>query len=121
MKTFVFGHRNPDTDSVASAISLSYLKNKMGLNTAPRVLGHINKESAFALKYFGLKEPEFLNSAKVQLRNVHYKKGVMCDEYASIKDVINYMGEVSVTAVPIVNEQKKYSASLCNLYGNGLD
>lgn len=112
MKTFVFGHRNPDTDSVASAISLSYLKNKMGLNTAPRVLGHINKESAFALKYFRLKEPEFLNSAKVQLRNVHYKKGVMCDEYASIKDVINYMGEVSVTAVPIVNEQKKVKGLL---------
>ena len=53
MKTFVFGHRNPDTDSVASAISLSYLKNKQGFNTTPRVLGHINKESAFALNYFG--------------------------------------------------------------------
>ena len=50
MKTFIFGHRNPDTDSVASAISLSYLKNKIGLNTTPRVLGHINKETDYALK-----------------------------------------------------------------------
>ena len=112
MKTFVFGHRNPDTDSVASAISLSYLKNKQGFNTTPRVLGHINKESAFALNYFGLKEPEFLNSAKVQLRNVHYKKGVMCDEKTSIKEVIDYMGKVSVTAVPIVDDNKKVTGLL---------
>ena len=112
MKTFVFGHRNPDTDSVASAISLSYLKNKQGFNTTPRVLGHINKESAFALNYFGLKEPEFLNSAKVQLRNVHYKKGVMCDEKTSIKEVIDYMGRVSVTAVPIVDDNKKVTGLL---------
>ena len=55
--TLVFGHRNPDTDSVCSAISFSYLKNKLGYNTSPRVLGHINKETAFALNYFNVKEP----------------------------------------------------------------
>ena len=52
--TLVFGHRNPDTDSVCSAISFSYLKNKLGDNTSPRVLGHINKETAFALNYFNV-------------------------------------------------------------------
>ena len=41
-KIYVFGHRNPDTDSVCSAISLSYLKNKLGLNTVPVILSDIN-------------------------------------------------------------------------------
>ena len=44
---FIFGHKNPDTDSVCASISLSYLKNKMGYNTTPRVLGHINSESGY--------------------------------------------------------------------------
>ena len=55
--TLVFGHRNPDTDSVCSAIAMSYLKNELGDNTSPRVIGHINKESQFVLNYFGIKEP----------------------------------------------------------------
>ena len=58
--TYVFGHRNPDTDSVCSAISFSYLKNQLGENTLPRVLGHINKESSFVLNHFGVKEPDYL-------------------------------------------------------------
>ncbi len=104
--TYVFGHRNPDTDSVCAAITLSYLKNKRGENTFPRVLGHINKETKFVLNYFGIKEPEYLNNVKVQLRNVHYNKGVMLDEYASLKEVTHYMQEHHATAIPIVDERK---------------
>ena len=50
-KVYVFGHRNPDTDSVTSAIALSYLKNQLGMVSEPRVLGEINKETKFALNY----------------------------------------------------------------------
>ena len=72
--TLVCGHRNPDTDSVCSAISFSYLKNQLGENTSPRVLGHINKETQFVLNAFNTKEPEYLNNVKVQLRDVKYQK-----------------------------------------------
>ena len=51
-KVYIFGHRNPDTDSVTAAITLSYLKNKLGMNTIPAVLSSINLESKFALNYF---------------------------------------------------------------------
>ena len=91
--TYVFGHRNPDTDSVCSAISLSYLKNALGDNTVPRVLGHINKETKFVLDYFKVKEPEYLNNAKIQIRNVHYNKGTYVYDKMSIKEVIDYMLE----------------------------
>ena len=106
-KSFVFGHRNPDTDSVCSSISFSYLKNQLGDNTTPRVLGHINKESAFVLNHFNVKEPEYLNNVKVQLRDVLYQKDLMLKETASIKEVVDFMEDNHCTAVPIVNDEKK--------------
>ena len=105
--TLVFGHRNPDTDSVCAAIAMSYLKNELGENTSPRVIGHINKETQFVLNYFGVKEPEYLNNVKVQLRNVHYNKGVKLKETASIKEVVDYIQEKHCTAVPIVDDRNR--------------
>ncbi len=103
---YIFGHKNPDTDSVCAAIALSYLKNQKGENAIPKVLGHLTKETQFVLKHFGVKEPDYLNNVKVQLRNVHYNKGVMLNEYASLKEVIDYMQEKHCTAVPIIDENK---------------
>lgn len=102
-KVYIFGHQNPDTDSVTSAISLSYLKNKLGMNTEPRVLGHINKETKFALDYFNQKEPKYLNDVKLQLKDVEYHKGLYIDENESIINVYNYLNEKGVTGTPIVN------------------
>ena len=51
-KTYIFGHKKPDSDSVMSAIALSFLKNQLGDNTEARVLGTINKESRYALNDF---------------------------------------------------------------------
>ena len=53
--TYVFGHRKPDTDSICASISLSYLKNKLGLKTEPRTLGEINKETKYALRLIPLR------------------------------------------------------------------
>ena len=50
-KTYIFGHKKPDTDSVTSSIALSYLKNRLGEETEPRVLGQLNKETEYALDY----------------------------------------------------------------------
>ena len=51
-KIYVFGHQRPDTDAVTSAIVLSYLKNKLGMDTEPRVLGDLNNETAFGFGLF---------------------------------------------------------------------
>ena len=67
-KTYIFGHKKPDTDSVTAAISLSYLKNQLGENTEPRVLGNISKETKYALDYFNIKEPLYLNDVKFTSR-----------------------------------------------------
>ncbi len=106
-KVYVFGHRNPDTDSVCASISLSYLKNALGENTEPRVLGHINAESKFVLDYFHVKEPAYLNNVKVQLRNIEYNKKAVLPENVSIESAIHYMQKCGCTALPLVNEKKR--------------
>ena len=104
-KTFIFGHKKPDTDSVMSAISLSYLKNKLGDNTVPKVLGDINKETQFALDYFNLKVPEYLNDVKLQLKDIDYHKNFFIRENDSIYSGYQKMLEGGLTGLPVVNEQ----------------
>ena len=105
--TYIFGHRKPDTDSVASAIALSYLKNKRGHKTMPVVLDDINKETEFVLDYFGIKQPEFLNDVKLKIEDVSYYKECFVSEKESIKNTYEYIKEKSITGVPIVDENKK--------------
>ncbi len=66
MSLLIFGHKNPDTDSICSAISLAYLKNQLGVEAKPYRLGKAQKEVLFALDYFGVEVPELLESAKGQ-------------------------------------------------------
>ena len=107
-KVYIFGHQSPDTDAVTAAINLSYLKNQLGMDTEPRVLGHVNKETKFALNYFGVKEPAYLNDVKLQLKDVEYLKGVYINKDSSIYSVYNYLMEKGITGTSIVEDNNKY-------------
>ncbi len=104
---YIFGHKMPDTDSVCASISLSYLKNKLGMKTEPRVLGALNKETKFVLDYFNIPEPEFLNDVKVQIKNMHYNTEAMVEEHTSIYEAYKYLVQCGVTGFPLVNKNKK--------------
>ncbi len=106
MQTFVFGHLNPDTDSVCSSIALSYLLNEEGRNTVPKVLGHINLETKFALDYFGVKEPDYLNDTKVKIKDIKYNKKAIVHEDESIMQTFAYMQKNNITAIPLVDDKK---------------
>lgn len=58
MSAVVFGHKNPDSDTVCAAIALADLKSKTGLEAKPVVQGEINPESKFILDKFGVSYPE---------------------------------------------------------------
>ena len=107
-KTFIFGHKKPDTDSVMSAIALSHLKNALGENTEPRILGAINKETTYALKYFNLKMPEYLNDVKLQLKDVNFHKGFLIKETDSIYNGYQYMLREGLTGLPVVKENGEF-------------
>ncbi len=57
MSTYIFGHTTPDSDSIIGAISLSYLKNRLGEDCTPTRQGEINPETAFILERFGFEQP----------------------------------------------------------------
>lgn len=105
---YIFGHKNPDTDSVCGAIALSYLKNQLGFNTIPCVLGNVNSETKYALDYFKVKAPMFLNDVKLQIKDVSYHKDCFIDKNSSIKDAMDYMSKYNLTGLPIVENKNKY-------------
>lgn len=106
-KIYVFGHRNPDTDSVTAAITLSYLKRKQGLNTEPVILSSISKETSYALKFFKVKEPMFLNDVKLKVKDLDYSKGYMATTDISIYEAYEKMEQEGISKIPIVDKSKK--------------
>ena len=107
-KTYIIGHKKPDTDSVMSAISLSYLKNRLGDSTEPRILGAVNKETQFALNYFNLETPQYLNDVKLQLKDVNYHKGFLIKETDSIYNGYQSMLREGLTGLPVVKENGEF-------------
>ncbi len=107
-KTYVFGHRKPDTDSVASCIAFAYLKQQLGVKAEAKVLSAINKESKYALDYFGVKEPAYLNDVKLQLKDIGYHKKCFLEDTSSIYDAYLYMFQQNLTGVPIVKNDHQF-------------
>lgn len=108
-KTFIFGHKKPDTDSVTSCIALSYLKNQLGEATEPRVLGEINKETSYALDFFHVKKPEYLNDVKLQLKDIDYHEDFILKENESIYNGYQYMLKEGLTGIPIVKQDSTFA------------
>lgn len=103
---YVFGHRNPDTDSVTAAITLAYLKRRLGMNAIPAILSATSRETKYALNYFGIKEPMFLNDVKLKVRDLDYSKGYMAPTDYSIYDAYLKMVEEGISKIPIVDKDK---------------
>ena len=107
-KIYIFGHKNPDTDSVTSAIGLSYLKNKLGYKTIPCLLGTINNETKFVLDYFKVQTPTYLNDTKLQIKDISYKKNCKIYYKDTLLNLYNKMKENDATGMPIYNDQNYY-------------
>lgn len=105
-KTFVFGHTNPDTDSIASAISMANLQTEMGRYAESFRLGDINKETQYALNTFSVAQPELLtnleNNAKViMVDNNEFSQSVSNIENAHIQMVVDHHKLNLHTAEPV--------------------
>ncbi|WGV58301.1 manganese-dependent inorganic pyrophosphatase [Brevibacillus brevis] len=69
-KKLIFGHKNPDTDSICSALVYADLKTKLGANVEPVRLGVISSETAFVLNYFQVKEPRLVETVANEVNGV---------------------------------------------------
>ena len=74
-KTMVIGHRNPDTDSICSAICYANLKRAItGDAYIPARAGHVNGETRFVLDYFGMEEPKLVEDVRTQVKDIEIRK-----------------------------------------------
>lgn len=95
-KKLIFGHKNPDTDTIASAIAYSYLKNKLGEETEAVALGEPNGETQFALDYFKVSAPRVVTTVanetdEVILVDHNEKQQSVSDiEEVSVREVIDH-------------------------------
>lgn len=113
-EVLIFGHKKPDTDSCVSAIALSYLKNKLGEKTSPRVLGRINNETKYVLNYFHVKPPKYLNDVKLQIDDVQYLENCYVEEHDSIYSCYKYLQKNNINSVPVVDSFKKIKGMITN-------
>lgn len=107
-KIYIFGHKNPDTDSVTSAIALANLKKELGFNAEAYVLGEINQETKYVLNYFNFKTPKYLNDVKLQMKDLNYHKNYFINKHASILEAYTYMTDHNITGIPVVDDNNKF-------------
>ena len=104
-KTFVIGHKNPDTDSICSAIAYAALKNKTGegIFEAKRA-GEVNNETKYVLDFFGVETPELLDHVGTQVKDVTIKPTPVLTEDISLKNAWNTMRDLQEATMPIVDD-----------------
>ncbi len=69
-KTFIFGHKNPDTDTITSALVYSHLKQVLGMDAEAVRLGEVNGETQFALDQFGVEAPRLVENVSNEVEQV---------------------------------------------------
>ena len=102
-KTMVIGHRNPDTDSICSAICYANLKRALtGNEYVPARAGHVNGETQFVLNYFGLEEPKLVEDVRTQVKDIEIRKTKGVADNISLKKAWKIMQENNVVTIPSV-------------------
>ena len=99
----VIGHKNPDTDSICSAICYANLKNQTEPDRyVPKRAGKINNETAFVLNYFHTDVPDLINDVNTQVADIEYRKTPGVKDNISVKAAWKMMRELDVVTLPVV-------------------
>lgn len=103
---FVIGHKNPDTDSICSAIALADIKNRTDSSKhyIPRRAGQINGETRYVLEKFGVNAPAYLNDVGTQVKDMEIRKSPKVTRDCSIKEAWKIMKENSLVTLPVRTE-----------------
>ncbi len=118
---YVFGHKNPDTDSICAAISCAYLKNQMakeagncgyedlgsveaGAVYIPKRAGVINPETEYVLKRFGAEAPSYTADVRRQVRDINIRKLDGINGRVSLKRAWMVMRAVNTATLPVVDD-----------------
>ncbi len=102
-KVFIIGHKNPDTDSICSAIALADIKNRTdpSHHYIPRRAGQINGETKYVLERFNAVIPAYLNDVGTQVKDMEIRKSPQVSKSCSIQEAWEIMRDNSLVTLPI--------------------
>jgi len=121
---YITGHRNPDTDSICSAISYAEFKNKTGkIPAIPIRLGEINSETKFILNYFKVEEPDLVTTVRTQISDLDIDIIAPISPDISLKMAWSIMKKYNIKTLPVIDENERLAGvvSVSNLASNYLD
>ena len=102
---YVSGHKNPDTDSICSAIAYSYLLNATNkYNAVPVRLGEVNRETEYVLKRFGVEHPVLLKTVKQKVEDLNYDKVTVFSKDLTLKTAWFLLKQQNLKSAPILDE-----------------
>ena len=108
-QVFVIGHKNPDSDSVCSAIGYAYFKNVLDKRYlyAPARAGSLNSETKFVLDRFKIESPMEIESLAATVSDMELKDPIVASPNNSIRDAATLIREKNIRTVPVVDAGKK--------------
>ena len=113
METIVIGHRNPDMDSVCSAVAYAALKERLGeKGVRPARAGALNERIAFVLEKFGVTQPEFLPDVTPRVRDAMIKDYVGIHPDQPIAEALGLMSSKRLRALPVVDENLRFHGTI---------
>ena len=106
--TIVIGHKNPDTDSICSAICYADLKRRLtGENYVPCRAGEINNETQYVLDHFGVEPPELIESLEPRISDVQFREVEGISPQISLKRAWEHMRDNNIQSLPVVTKRGK--------------
>ena len=106
-KVFVMGHKNPDTDSICSAIAYADIKNRttQSKRYIPKRAGQINEETRYVLNRFGVQPPAYLGNIGTQVKDMDIRLSPQADKNMSLKNTWDLMQENGIVSLPIRDKE----------------
>ena len=102
---FVIGHKNPDTDSICSALAYADLKRRLtGEDYIAARAGNLNEETQYIVERFGITPPVFLKDVGTQVRDIEIRETPEVSEHISLKKAWTLMKDLNVVTLPITDE-----------------
>lgn len=106
-KVYVIGHKNPDTDSICSAIAYANLKNKItGEKYIAKRAGEVNGETAYVLDKFQVSVPSLLDNVHLQVKDMDIRHIEGVSDHMSIKDAWARMKDENIKTLPVTRGEK---------------
>lgn len=102
---YVIGHRNPDTDSICSAIGYAHLKQALGFNAVPARAGKVNAETKYALEHFHVEQPLLLTDLYPRVKDITLDCKIVVRQHDTLRRLGEVMREHDLKSVPVTDSK----------------